>query len=49
MSTINSMLGKKGEPVKCKVFSDEIAMHWFISGAKIGDKCLCGKTVKKKG
>lgn len=45
--SIESLLGKSGEPVKCKVFTSEIAIHWFESG-KIGSKCMCGQTVRKK-
>lgn len=45
---ITSMLGAPGEPPACKVFSKDISVHWFPSGSEVGDKCLCGKTVKKE-
>lgn len=45
--SIDSLLGAPGQPVMCKVFTDDISMHWFESDAKKGAKCLCGKTVKK--
>jgi hypothetical protein len=45
---MTSLLGAPDEPVACKVFSKALAVHWFPSGAEVGDKCLCGKTVKKE-
>lgn len=42
MNPIESILGGQGDPVRCNALT-----HWFKSGAKVGDKCLCGKIVKE--
>lgn len=39
---IQAMLGIPGEPPACKVFSSEVSVHWYPTGARPGDKCLCG-------
>jgi hypothetical protein len=41
-SPIESLLGAKGELPECKVFNTDVAVHWFPSGAKKGERCLCG-------
>lgn len=42
--SMENILGANGEPVRCKVITDDISVHWFETGAKTGDKCLCGET-----
>lgn len=48
MTPVEFLLGRKGESPVCKVFSSEIAMHWFPIRCKVGTKFLCGKTKYKK-
>jgi hypothetical protein len=44
---IRRMLGGDGEPMKCNETST-FSMHWFPSGAKVGDRCICGKIEKRE-
>ena len=46
MTGMDSLLGRAGEPPKCRVVSDKIAVHWFPVGAVPGDACLCGATAR---
>ena len=39
------LVGKTGEFPECKVFDQNVAMHWYLPYAKAGDRCLCGATV----
>jgi hypothetical protein len=50
MSTkpLETLVGKKGEPPKCKTMGYGISVHWFASDAKVGDKCLCGERTKNQ-
>lgn len=41
MNTMDAIMGK-GWTVKCTQH-----IHWFKSGARVGDKCLCGQKVKE--
>lgn len=43
MSALDSMLGRSGEPVRCKKIGD-IEMHW-ASSFEVGGLCLCGAKV----
>lgn len=47
MSPLDSILGRPGDKLKC-VDKGVMTIHWFDIKAKIGDKCLCGKTTKQK-
>ncbi len=46
-SPLDQLLGRAGEPPRCKVFSKDVAVHWFDADAKVGDPCLCGAIRKK--
>ncbi len=46
MTALDSLLGRRGDPPKCRVVSDKIAVHWFPMNARMGDPCLCGATTK---
>lgn len=48
MNPMETLLGKKGERPMCRDFGNDVAVHWWYSGAKKGDPCLCGKSVKGK-
>lgn len=48
MSALDAVIGRDGEPPRCKILSDNIVMHWFAIGAQPGDACLCGDTVMKR-
>lgn len=37
-----------GPTVECREYGGGIAMHWWRSDAKAGERCLCGKLVKKE-
>jgi hypothetical protein len=38
-----SLLGHPGEEPHCKVFTEDMSVHWFPRGATPGDACLCGQ------
>lgn len=43
MNPMETMLGKKGDPLTCNQF-----VHWWAIGAKAGSLCLCGQKIKGK-
>ena len=47
MNALNSLMGRPGEPNECRTIAG-ISVHWWTSGAQVGDPCLCGETVRKQ-
>jgi hypothetical protein len=38
---IDALLGSGDAPPRCRVFAEDISVHWFHPGARM---CLCGET-----
>jgi hypothetical protein len=43
---LSSLLGT-GEP-QCKVVAPDVSVHWYPTGARPGDRCLCGLTQMRR-
>jgi hypothetical protein len=48
VSPVDRLLGATGESPQCRVFSEDVAVHWFPRGAHSGDACLCGETTMRE-
>jgi hypothetical protein len=46
MTAIDSVLGRPGDPVKCRTIG-ETSVHWWNTPTSVGDWCLCGEMQKR--
>jgi hypothetical protein len=44
---MDMLVGAAGEAPKC-IEHGEVSVHWYPTGAKPGDLCLCGKRRKDR-
>ena len=40
-----TLLGQPGDPITCRVFSEDVSVHWYASPT--ATHCMCGKTEQK--
>lgn len=45
-SPLESLMGHKGDPPTCRVFSEDVSVHWWPDSSAVGDRCLCGARIR---
>jgi hypothetical protein len=43
---LEGLIGKRDEPPECRVLGESLSVHWFLTDATTGDRCICGATMK---